>query len=106
MKIAGQPAQAQIGTLSLSRVSRCLDLVARCRSAGVRCGRGRFLRQQPVDMALRDVQPAKSIVRLRIGRTPSRDGRSDTRLDPPEPPEALDRRPVGAPTPTLPPQRW
>ncbi len=91
MEIAGQAAEAQVGTFSLGGVRRGLDLVARFRGAGVRCCRDRFLRQQSVDMTLRDVEPAKSIVRLRICRTSPCDGRSDPGFDQLETPKHVDQ---------------
>src|SRR3989442_2360347 len=58
-------------------------------------------------MTLRDVESTKSIVRLRIGGTPPRDGRSDPCLDQLETPKHMDQRRIGdAPTPTLRRKRW
>src|SRR2546429_695838 len=104
-EIAGQAAQAEVGTVSLGGVRRGLDLFARFRGAGVRCCWDRFLRQQSVDMTLRDVEPAKSIVRFRIGGTAPSDGRSDARLDQLETSKHMDQRLIETPTPTRPHKR-
>ena len=106
MEIAGQTAQAQVGALSIGRVSRGLDLVAGLRGACVRCCRDRFLRKQSVDMTLRDVKPTKSIVRFRIGGTTPGDRRSDARLNQLETAKDMDQRLIEAPTPTLRRKRW
>ena len=53
-------------------------------------------------MTLRDVEPAKSIVRLRIGGTPPRDRCSDARLDQLETSKHMDQGLIETPTLTLP----
>src|ERR1700686_4559909 len=106
MKVAGQATQPQDGTFSLGGISGGFDLIARLRRAGIGRYRARFLRQQAVDVNLRNVEPAKSIVALRIRRAAARDGRADARLDQLQPTQHMDERRIGAPTPTLPRKRW
>src|SRR5712692_10826854 len=100
MKIAGQATQPHVGTLSLGGIGGGFDLVTRLRRAGIGCHRARLLRQQAVDMNLRNVEPAKSIVSLRIGCAAARDGRTDARLDQLQPTQYVDERRIGTPTPT------
>jgi hypothetical protein len=81
MKIPGQAAQSHVGTFPLGGIGGGFDLVARLCRARIRGNRAGFLRQQAVNMNLRNVEPAKSIVGLRIRRSAARDSRADARLD-------------------------
>src|SRR6202165_1101147 len=105
MKVAGQATQSQVGTLPLGGIGGGFDLVARLRRAGIGGHWARFLGQQAVDVNLRNVKSAKSIVSLRIGRTAARDGRPDARLDQLQPAQHMDERRIGRPTPALPRKR-
>ena len=55
-----------------------------------------FLRNQtvPVDVSLRNIEPAKAVVCFRIRRAAARDGRTDACLDQLEPTQQMDQRRV------------
>ena len=90
----GEPAQAHVLAALLGLVGRALDLREELRAGlggGVPLVRG----EQPLDVVLREVEPAERVVRVRVAGAARGHGGTHARLDDPEPAEEMRERRVG-----------